>query len=73
MAFELPPLPYAKDALEPRGVSQETLEYHHDKHHATYVTTLNSLVEGTDLADKSLEEIIKQADAGPLFNNSAQV
>ncbi|MCU1352102.1 MAG: Superoxide dismutase, partial [Acidimicrobiales bacterium] len=42
-------------------------------HHATYVTTLNSLVEGTDLADKSLEEIIKQADAGPLFNNSAQV
>jgi Fe-Mn family superoxide dismutase len=73
MAFELPPLPYAKDALEPRGVSAETLEYHHGKHHATYVNTLNGLVEGTDLADKSLEEIIKSADPGPLFNNSAQV
>ncbi|MCU1454398.1 MAG: manganese and iron superoxide dismutase [Acidimicrobiales bacterium] len=73
MAFELPPLPYAKDALAPRGVSEETLEYHYGKHHATYVKTLNGLVEGTDLDGKSLEEIIKSADPGPLFNNSAQV
>jgi Fe-Mn family superoxide dismutase len=71
MAFELPELPYAKDALP--GVSAETLDYHHGKHHNTYVTTLNQLIEGTEHADKSLEEIIKAADAGPLFNNSAQV
>jgi Fe-Mn family superoxide dismutase len=71
MAFELPDLPYAKDALP--GVSAETLEYHHGKHHATYVKTLNDLVDGTDHADKSLEEVILAADPGPLFNNSAQV
>lgn len=71
MAFELPDLPYAKDALP--GVSAETLEYHHGKHHNTYVTTLNGLVEGTEHADKSLEDIILAADAGPLFNNAAQV
>jgi superoxide dismutase, Fe-Mn family len=71
MAFELPDLPYAKDALP--GVSAETLEYHHGKHHATYVKTLNDLVAGTDHEGKSLEEVIKAADAGPLFNNSAQV
>jgi len=71
MAFELPELPYAKDALP--GVSAETLDYHHGKHHNAYVTTLNGLIEGTEHADKSLEEIILAADAGPLFNNSAQV
>ncbi len=71
MAFELPDLPYAKDALP--GVSAETLEYHHGKHHATYVKTLNDLVEGTDHAGKSLEDVILAADPGPLFNNSAQV
>ncbi len=71
MAFELPDLPYAKDALP--GVSAETLEYHHGKHHATYVKTLNDLVDGTDHADRSLEEVILAADPGPLFNNSAQV
>ena len=71
MPFELPELPYAKDALP--GVSAETLDYHHGKHHNAYVTTLNGLIEGTDHADKSLEEIILAADAGPLFNNSAQV
>ena len=71
MAFELPELPYAKDALP--GVSAETLDYHHGKHHNTYVTTLNGLIEGTEHADKSLEEIILAADAGPLFNNAAQV
>lgn len=71
MAFELPALPFAIDALEPH-ISAETLEYHHGKHHATYVLKLNGLVEGTDLADKSLEEIIKSSK-GPLFNNAAQV
>ena len=71
MAFELPPLPYAQDALDPY-ISAETLEYHYGKHHATYVTNLNKLTEGTDMADKSLEDVIAQAD-GPLFNNAAQV
>ena len=71
MAFELPPLPYAMDALAPH-ISQETLEYHYGKHHATYVTNLNKLTEGTDLADKSLEAVIAEAE-GPLFNNAAQV
>ena len=71
MAFELPALPFAIDALEPH-ISAETLEYHHGKHHATYVAKLNGLVEGTELAAKSLEEIIKSS-TGPLFNNAAQV
>jgi len=71
MAFELPALPYAKDALEPH-ISAETIEYHYGKHHNTYVVKLNGLVEGTDLADKSLEEIIKSS-AGGVFNNAAQV
>ena len=71
MAFELPALPYEKNALEPH-ISQETLEYHYGKHHNTYVTKLNGLVEGTENANKSLEDIIKSA-SGPLFNNAAQV
>jgi Fe-Mn family superoxide dismutase len=72
MAFELPPLPYEMDALEPH-ISKETLEYHYGKHHQTYVTNLNKLVEGTEQADASLDEIIKSAEPGGLFNNSAQV
>ena len=71
MAFTLPDLPYAKDALAPY-LSQETLEFHHDKHHNAYVTNLNGLIEGTEHAAKSLEEIILAAE-GPLFNNAAQV
>ena len=71
MAFELPPLPYAQDALAPH-MSAETLEYHYGKHHKTYVDNLNKAVDGTPDADLSLEEIILKAD-GPLFNNSAQV
>ena len=71
MAFELPPLPYEKNALEPH-ISAETLEFHHGKHHATYVTKLNGLVEGTDLADKSLEELVRTTDGG-IFNNAAQI
>lgn len=76
MAFELPPLPYAYDALEPY-ISSETLHLHHDKHHQTYVTNLNNLTKDTPLADASLEEVIKQSagDAGKvgIFNNAAQV
>lgn len=71
MAFSLPELPYAKNALEPH-ISEETLEYHYGKHHQTYVDKLNGLIEGTDDADKSLEEIIRSASGG-LFNNAAQV
>ena len=73
MAIELPPLPYAEDALAAKGLSAETIQYHYGKHHATYVNVLNGLIEGTEHADASLEEIILAADAGPLFNNAAQV
>lgn len=72
MAIELPALPYAQDALEPH-ISAETLEFHYGKHHQAYVTNLNKLIEGTDKANQSLEEIIKSAGPGPLFNNAAQV
>ena len=72
MAFELPALPYAKDALEPH-MSVETLEYHHGKHHNTYVVKLNGLVPGSEYENKSLEEIIVSAPAGPVFNNAAQI
>ena len=71
MTFTLPALPFAKTDLEPH-ISAETLEYHYEKHHATYVLKLNGLVEGTDLASKSLEEIVKTS-TGPVFNNAAQV
>ncbi|GGA94765.1 superoxide dismutase [Fe] [Agarivorans gilvus] len=71
MAFTLPELPYAQDALEPH-ISAETLSYHYGKHHNTYVVKLNGLIEGTELADKSLEEIIKSSTGG-IFNNAAQV
>ncbi len=71
MPFELPKLPYALDALEPH-ISKETLEYHYGKHHQTYVTNLNNLVKGTDLENKSLEELIKTTEGG-IFNNAAQV
>lgn len=72
MSFELPALPYAKDALEPH-MSVETLEYHHGKHHNTYVVKLNGLVPGSEYENKSLEEIIASAPAGPVFNNAAQI
>lgn len=71
MAFTLPPLPYALDALAPH-ISQETLEYHHGKHHAAYVNNLNNLIKGTENESKSLEDIIKNSSGG-LFNNAAQV
>ncbi|MCX7089734.1 MAG: superoxide dismutase [Fe] [Methylococcales bacterium] len=71
MAFELPALPYAKDALSPH-LSAETLEFHHGKHHQTYVTNLNNLVPGTEFDGLSLEEIIKKSSGG-VFNNAAQI
>lgn len=70
MAFVLPDLPYAKDALQPY-LSAETLEFHHGKHHNAYVTNLNGLIEGTDFATKTLEEIVLQSEGG-IFNNAAQ-
>lgn len=71
MSFELPALPYAKDALAPH-ISEETLEYHYGKHHQTYVTNLNNLVPGTEFEGLSLEEIVKKSSGG-IFNNAAQV
>jgi len=71
MEHTLPPLPYAKDALQPH-ISAETLEYHYGKHHATYVTNLNNLIKGTEFENMSLEEIVKKSSGG-IFNNSAQV
>ena len=68
----LPPLPYAKDALAPT-ISAETLEYHYGKHHQAYVDNLNKLVPGTEFENLSLEEIIRKASAGGIFNNAAQV
>ena len=70
MQHELPPLPYAKDALEPH-ISRETMEFHHDKHHKTYVDKLNELVRGTEFENMSLEEIVRRAQ-GKIFNNAAQ-
>lgn len=71
MAIELPSLPYDQDALEPH-ISKETLEFHYGKHHNTYVVKLNGLIDGTDDANKSLEEIVKSSSGG-IFNNAAQV
>jgi superoxide dismutase, Fe-Mn family len=70
-AIALPPLPYAKDALEPY-MSRETLEYHYGKHHKGYVDKLNRLISGTEFADASLEELVAES-AGEIFNNAAQV
>jgi Fe-Mn family superoxide dismutase len=76
MAITLPELPYEKTALEPH-ISARTLEFHHGKHHKTYVDKTNGLIEGTDLAGASLEDIIRQtagdASTAGLFNNAAQV
>ena len=72
MKHELPPLPYSLDALAPT-LSKETLEYHYGKHHKAYVDKLNELIVGTEFAELSLEDIIKKAPAGPIFNNAAQI
>jgi len=73
MSFELPPLPYAYDALQPY-MSKETLEFHHDKHHQAYVTTGNNLMKGTEFEGKSVEEVVKGSYGKnqPLFNNAGQ-
>ncbi len=76
MPFELPPLPYAQNALEPH-ITANTLSFHHGKHHKAYVDNLNKMLEGTDLAKKSLEDVIKASAGEPskagIFNNAAQV
>jgi Fe-Mn family superoxide dismutase len=75
MAFELPPLSFAYDALAPH-MSKETLEYHHDKHHKAYVETANTLIAGTGLENKRLEDVViassRDAKLKKLFNNAAQ-
>ncbi len=75
MAYELPPLPYAYDALEPH-IDEATQQFHHDKHHATYVNRANEALEGTEWADKPVEELLKNLDALPadklnVFRNNA--
>ena len=73
MAFELPALPYAYEALQP-VMSKETLEFHHDKHHQAYVTNGNKLLEGSGLEGKSVEDVVRESfgkNAG-LFNNAGQ-
>ena len=71
MTHVLPPLPFAKDALDP-VISAETIDFHYGKHHQAYVTNLNNLVPGTAFENASLEDIVMQADGG-IFNNAAQV
>lgn len=69
MAFELPNLPYAHDALEPH-IDAQTMEIHHGKHHAGYVSKLNAAIEGTDIAGKTIEELCKNhSDIGAVRNN----
>ena len=70
--YTLTPLPYSLDALAP-VISRETLEFHHGKHLQTYVDNLNKFVPGTEFEGLSVEEIIKKAPAGPIFNNAAQI
>ena len=71
MAIELPPLPFARDALAPH-ISAETIDYHYGKHHQTYVTNINNLIKGTEFESQDLVSIIKKAQGG-MFNNAAQV
>jgi len=72
MEHKLPDLPYAIDALQPH-ISKETMEFHYGKHHQAYVTNLNNLIKGTEFENAGLEEIVKKAPAGGVFNNAAQV
>lgn len=72
MKHELPPLPYAADALEPH-ISAETLEYHHGRHHRKYVDKLNELIQGTGFEESSLDDIVSRAGDGALYDNAAQV
>jgi len=72
MEHQLPPLPYAMDALAPH-MSKETFEYHYGKHHQAYVTNLNNLIKGTEYESLDLEAIVKKSPAGGVYNNAAQV
>jgi len=72
MEHKLPELPYAKDALAPH-ISAETMEYHYGKHHQTYVDKLNGMIPGTEYEDMKLEDIVRRAPDGGLFNQAAQV
>lgn len=72
MEHKLPELPYPQNALSPH-ISAETLQYHYGKHHAAYVANLNRLIVGTEFENVPLEEIVKKAPAGPIFNNAAQI
>ena len=72
MEHKLPPLPFASDALAPH-MSKETFDYHYAKHHQAYVTNLNTLIKGTEFENLELDEIIKKAPAGGIYNNAAQV
>jgi len=71
MKFTLPELPFPKDALKPH-ISEETLDYHHGKHHAAYVNNLNNLIPGTEFENMALEDIIMKSQGG-IFNNAAQI
>lgn len=71
MNIVMPVLPYAPNALEP-VISEQTINFHYGKHLQAYVTTLNTLVEGTEFAGKTVEEIVKTAPDGPIFNNAGQ-
>ena len=71
MAIELPPLPWARDALAPH-ISAETIDYHYGKHHQAYVTNLNNQIAGTEFENLALEDIVRKATGG-MFNNAAQV
>jgi superoxide dismutase, Fe-Mn family len=72
MPFELPPLPYEKNALEPY-MTAKTLEFHHGKHHKAYVDTLNKLIEATATLEEIIRKTSKKDKPDPLFNNAAQV
>ncbi|WP_136652136.1 superoxide dismutase [Paracoccus aeridis] len=78
MAFTLPDLPYSHDALAAGGMSRETLEFHHDKHHKAYVDKLNELVQGTEWENASLEDIVRgtyqdgAVAQNGIFNNASQ-
>ena len=71
MAIELPPLPWARDALAPH-ISAETIDYHYGKHHQTYVTNINNQIKGTEFENADLVSIVKKSQGG-MFNNAAQV
>ena len=71
MSITMPTLPYANNALEP-VISEQTIDFHYGKHLQNYVNTLNTLIQGTEFEGKSVEEIVKTAPDGPIFNNAGQ-